>query len=100
MLSYYDSLSFSLRKQSFLVGFGIALVMLAFFLSVGISLENQYAIFSNYRDLLQSTFEMDKVRRAFNVSVASGKMVTAMTDPSFISIIVSKLLSGSILLLF
>lgn len=97
MLSYYDTLSFSLRKQSFLIGFGISLVMLVLFLLVGFSLENQYGLFTSYRDLLQAGFEMDKVHKAFSIGVASGKIVTALTEPAFMGIVVTRLLQVSFL---
>ena len=55
MLSYYDTLSFSVRRRSFLVGLCISLLMMALFAGVYFLLERQFAIFSNFKKLLQPT---------------------------------------------
>ena len=91
MLSYYDTLSFAVRKKSFLAGLCISLLMFLFFTLICFSLEKNYAIFSNFKRLLMTTDKMA-------LSIIITKIVVTLGDITF-KVAVSKKIAW-ILLLF
>lgn len=76
MLSYYDALSYSVRRKSFIFGLALALLMMLFFALICFSLEKQFAIFSSFKGLLVTT---DRVAQ----SVFFDRTVTTLRDILF-----------------